>query len=887
MFSIASIVCSVPTHDGAHLWRRVVLALSAWLTEIRVLPREAVILLPQIWHLQLARNAWSDEVGGWLPQFETPQTLARGWGPDAPALPGMITFDVALDRLTARGMLQRLFDAVGTDERGQDHALNALVQTAHGMARAAAMVPPGLREAHWQRCREALEGDAVGPAGRERAIASLALGWAAFQPAPSSDVLFDPPVQVGAWAMVQAGGADPLAQAVLSHACLRSPCGVLNLDAEAEAELGSLLPNGPQASLRVAVCDDFEDEAQRCAAVILRHVAVGETPVCLVAQDRVLVRRVQALLSRQRVPLQDETGWKLSTTPAAASVMAWLRWFSPAASLDELLDAIKTIPQRQAEASVLESNLRRASWRRVSEVSVDALSPAAHRLWNQVLTARTEMSTIASQPLSRWVVLLGRVLRSLGLLDSLESDAAGIRLLAALRLTREVSGWAELSQGAGPLAWELFVQWVEQTLEQMPFVPEAHPEALVVVAPLSHALLRPFAVVVFPGADSRHCSAPSDLHPLLTMAQAQVFGLPTAESEQASLWLALWQLMRVPKVTMMHRLFDEQEPLLPSALLERLRLVWCRHRPSGGGDLTLPEARVERWLEATPVKPGSPSAPQLLPARMSASACEALRTCPYRFFALRMLGLQTVDELEKAPGKRDYGTWLHEVLLKFHTAREMPQGRDEAAQLRRIARESQLAMGWDDAEFLPYMVSFEGLVERYLRWLHQRDAQGAQWVAGELKISAAPEAWKGVTMSGVIDRLDEVQTPDGTVVTELIDYKTGSSQGLNQRVRDTMEETQLAFYAALLLARHGEQSIRAGYLPLDEKEGQIKILPHDDVNEGAQWLVEGIGMDLDRLRQGASLLPLGRGSACEYCEARGLCRRDHWAAPCESVGGAI
>jgi len=42
--------------------------------------------------------------------------------------------------------------------------------------------------------------------------------------------------------------------------------------------------------------------------------------------------------------------------------------------------------------------------------------------------------------------------------------------------------------------------------------------------------------------------------------------------------------------------------------------------------------------------------------------------------------------------------------------------------------------------------------------------------------------------------------------------------------------------------------------------------------------VIGIGQDLARLRQGAAMPALGEGVACEYCEARGLCRRDHWAS---------
>ena len=41
------------------------------------------------------------------------------------------------------------------------------------------------------------------------------------------------------------------------------------------------------------------------------HVERGETPVALIAQDRVLVRRVRALLERSAVVHADETGWRL------------------------------------------------------------------------------------------------------------------------------------------------------------------------------------------------------------------------------------------------------------------------------------------------------------------------------------------------------------------------------------------------------------------------------------------------------------------------------------------------------------------------------------------------------------------------------------------------
>jgi ATP-dependent helicase/nuclease subunit B len=48
------------------------------------------------------------------------------------------------------------------------------------------------------------------------------------------------------------------------------------------------------------------------------------------------------------------------------------------------------------------------------------------------------------------------------------------------------------------------------------------------------------------------------------------------------------------------------------------------------------------------------------------------------------------------------------------------------------------------------------------------------------------------------------------------------------------------------------------------------------VTASARALVEGLTRDYERLRAGAALLALGEGPACEHCDARGLCRRDHW-----------
>jgi ATP-dependent helicase/nuclease subunit B len=266
----------------------------------------------------------------------------------------------------------------------------------------------------------------------------------------------------------------------------------------------------------------------------------------------------------------------------------------------------------------------------------------------------------------------------------------------------------------------------------------------------------------------------------------------------------------------------------------------------------------------------------LLPPRLSASACEALRACPYRFFALRLLKLSAPEELDADLEKREYGTWLHSVLQRFHSERGAPMAADaEAAHMHHIAREVLHEQHLDEAEFLPYSASFARLVPRYIAWLHQRDADGAMWLDAERSLTARPRAWGKVQMHGVIDRVDFVDDK-GVPTTQLIDYKTGQAAALRDAVKRG-EDTQLPFYAALMAAQSdagGE--LAAMYLMLDESD-KIQPIAHHDVQASAAALVEGVGQDLARLAAGAAMPALGEGRACEFCDARGLCRRDHWA----------
>jgi ATP-dependent helicase/nuclease subunit B len=636
------------------------------------------------------------------------------------------------------------------------------------------------------------------------------------------------------------------------------------------------------------VCDGFEDEAQQCAAQVLACLAAqhaGAAPVALIAQDRVLVRRVRALLARDAVPLLDETGWRLSTTRAGALLASLLRAAAPHAATDDWLDWLKACIAgwpglgRDAGAALgaLEAEVRRAGRGRAERVDAVALPAAAATLWRAARRVVAALDVAAARPLPAWLDSVRQALQACGAWASLVADDAGQQLIAALHLAAE-----RPALPIDVLSFTSFTRWVDAALEAVSFRPTPDGDEAagprVVITPLERAMLRPFGAIVFPGADEKRLGAAAAPQLLLGETIAVALGLPSAQARRDAELLAFVQLLRCPHVVLLRRVDDAGEPLAASPLVERLNLA--RQRAGHPPLAAAADARRTLQIAAQPVPRPQPVAPALLPARLSASACEALRACPYRFFALQLLRLRPAEELDDAVEKRDYGSWLHAVLHRFHRDRgEPPEPAGDTPRLHTLALELRDEMALDDAEFLPFAASFARLVPAYLAWLHTRDADGARWLDGERELNASPPEWQGITMHGRIDRVDSVAGDDESLgpAIQLIDYKTGSAQALQKLVARPQEDTQLAYYAALM-ARQSEAvgPIAACYLALDAG-GEVKAINHHDVLFSADQLVVGLGHDLARLRGAAPMPALGAGSACTHCDARGLCRRDHWA----------
>lgn len=829
------------THQAAPALMELMRRLRELVSSRGAHPARTVVLLPFMQLLPAARAAWMHAAApGFLPRFETTSTWSAGaFVPAAEDFTG----DTARDLLVARSLVEK----AGLASHAELLAPR-LVEAAGQLANIAAAIEPGERRGWAARVRQAVAPAFDSPVlSHEAAVAAIAIEWVAAS-SFATDQLLRPELtgEIELLVVVRGLREEPLATAIAAR--LADKAHTLALVAEA-----------PAGSVALHEAQDPSDEAERAAACVLRHVRDGNVPVAVAAIDRVLTRRIRAMLEHAGAAIRDETGWTLSTTRAAANVMLALRACAWNAGADAVIDWLKNSPAH-APGSVLalERRVRRAGIREWRLLRAGDLGEGQQALLAGVNAWRDGMQAARSLP--EWLLALRDLLVASGQWPGLERDAAGAQVLAALRLGEldraELEAFAPARRRLGLAE---FTAWANEALEAEVFMPPAAAQAQVVILPLHLLLGRSFGAVVLPGCDEVRLPASSDPAGAWTPAQRQALGLPSREALELETRNAWRQALQQPVCDILWRRADESgEPVLASALVQQLRLEAIAVK----GD----DARAPRDVEAR--ETARPEAGgRLLPIeRLSASAYEDLRRCPYRFFALRQLGLQEPDEIDLDLDKRDFGNWLHKVLGTFHTKLAQDAAADRLQLLDEAAAGVTREMRLDDGEFLPFSAAWAQVREGYLAWLAKHEAgEGAVFREAEGEHVRGVD---GLQLFGRIDRID-VLRGGGRMV---MDYKTESLPVTQERVKQPGEDTQLAFYAALL----GDEQLRAAYVNVGER-GETRTVEQTEVTRSRDLLLAGIAQDMERIAQGAPLPALGEGQACEFCAARGLCRKDFWA----------
>jgi len=617
----------------------------------------------------------------------------------------------------------------------------------------------------------------------------------------------------------------------------------------------------------------LEEEARAAAMQVRLYLQAGKRDIAIVAQDRVVARRMRALLERAEVLVTDETGWTFATLSVSTVLDRWLTALQSDFYHHDLLDLLKSpyiftdmaASERKAAVYQLEKLLRKQGVVAGLEKFV-ALAEHQQGLHQPLARLRQAAALIEQgkkKTLSEWLNVLRASLTVLGTDVGLQQDDAGQQLLRALETWQQ-----ELTRDEGRYRFSEWRRWLAQQLDIETFR-DSSIDSTVRFTHLAATRWRAFDAVILLGCDADHLPSVADGGRWFNDAVRSSLNLPTRNSHalrQRDDLLALLTLNDCVLVTWQKDNNGEERQLSP--YLEMLRDL---HELNYADDLSEQELRpylAAQELHALEQQLAQQPEPQvaelLVPPKVSISAYNSLVACPYQFYARYILRLNELDEVQEGIEKRDYGDHVHQILQRFHEryARISEHAVDELeAALRTISEEVFADLLQQDFAARAWLARWFDSLPAYLTWQMENEAQGWHYAESE---SAFDWPLNGVNLRGRIDRLD-VRSEEKLV----LDYKTQSEQVLRNKLREAGEDVQLACYA------YAHEAADAAFVSIDN--GKVKLVePKHDVPLLAQLNAERLVNVMAKIRSGVGVPANGIDAVCGYCEMRGVCRKGEW-----------
>ena len=673
----------------------------------------------------------------------------------------------------------------------------------------------------------------------------------------------------------------------------------------------------------------FEELAWAAAKSIEAHLIAGKTNCALVAIDRLAARRARALLSRfgPSLRIRDETGWKLSTTRAAASLNSWLELIrSPkegpsASALLEFLqnpffDIAHTL-QKPSEACVsliaqlediLIASQAKSGWEtfRIAIERANAYSSSRGSVPHESLL---ELLTLLQRHHAQWLelkldcenayVLLQSNLQAMGMAQQLEKDSAGKQLLEVLK-TFDLGAGVYRQVAMRLPEWLSLLKTVIEEASYQEVGQQA--QATLSILPLSSTRLREFDAVVLVGCDEQQLPAFSEPPLFFSDTLNRLLKASTVTAQYIQQARDLSQLLiSCPQVDLLWQSKSKSgEPLRPSAWISRLRTQ-------------LPDWPI---LEAKPDTHSNQSDPLqeavttvnpeiALPISMSPSAYKALRDCPYRYYVRSILGLRKAKEFEEGFDASLAGQVLHALLKNFFQALKTEEQKShsrihEGEDARREWMQEHLIKHSEkeferlikgDARVTGTLRDWQKQIPSFVDWQLKREAEGWQYHDAELPVGfmvmlTDPDGvQREIEIAGRADRFDvNVNNSNAAAV---IDYKNQGIAKIKKRADHLLDDPQLLIYARAVnenaIAAHlpGRTIEQAEWVSLkaDLKKADDKIVrahPVEQMPEMMEQFSEQLNEDLEVLWARKPMKAFAPDSVCQYCEARGICRKGMW-----------
>lgn len=262
--------------------------------------------------------------------------------------------------------------------------------------------------------------------------------------------------------------------------------------------------------------------------------------------------------------------------------------------------------------------------------------------------------------------------------------------------------------------------------------------------------------------------------PWMSRPMRQDMNLPSPERAVTLASHDFVQGLSAPEVFITRAQKSGGNPTVPSRWLQRMSTVL---QSCGLDNLNTRGEQYIHWARQlnhyngsfTPISRPAPIPPlDARPTTLYVTDIEKLIKDPYEIYAKRILSLKPLNPIEEELGAKERGTFIHEVFDRFvkkHPKTLPHNAYDECIEIGKHVLKDVIENPEVWASWWP---RFEKMTEWFVNNEEQWRAQGFQFVTGEEKASMTIE---GIEIVGRCDRIDRDENGD----TAIIDYKTGGT----------------------------------------------------------------------------------------------------------------
>ena len=268
------------------------------------------------------------------------------------------------------------------------------------------------------------------------------------------------------------------------------------------------------------------------------------------------------------------------------------------------------------------------------------------------------------------------------------------------------------------------------------------------------------------------------------------------------------------------------------------------------------------------------------------------------------MGLRKNKEFDEGFDASLAGQTLHKLLKRFYQALKTHEHTNPAIKSdlnqRRTWMEKNLSLYSEqefaaliegDARVMGTLRDWQKQIPSFVDWQLQREQAGWKYFDGEVKVGFnlpfqdEQGNRKTIRIEGFADRFD-VQV-ENSAIASVIDYKNQRFERVKVRAEHLLDDPQLLIYARAAnesqeshkLTGHEVRQAEWVALKADLSKGEQKALRSQDVGNVPALLEQftaQITEDVELLWAKKPMQAFAPEGVCQYCEARGICRKGIW-----------